>query len=68
MSNRVQIGVIAERDKDGNFLPAQPLYSREDKKMKEQKEKLENEVADFFADAIRHYINGCKKSRINIYD
>ena len=54
----IQIGVIAARDPDGNFLPAQPIYKRATPELEVAQEKAERDIARIFAEKMKQYIDG----------
>lgn len=65
---RVCVGIIAERDAAGNFLPAKPIYrNTDDSKINEATgmTKQEEKSCDLFANAMARYISECKKAGID---
>lgn len=63
----VCIGITALRDpKTGGYLPAVPLYIREEGGAKEAQEALIQDVGRLFADRIRRYQDECKAAGVPV--
>ena len=58
---KIQIGQMAMRDKDGNFLPATPIYEDWSPELEEAEKKMLDDAAKLFCGPMREYIEGCKK-------
>lgn len=63
---RVEVGLIAYRDKDGNFLPARPLYREvPDVDLEDIEDKLEEEFAKvIYAEMKAKGLIGSKKKEV----
>ena len=72
---RVQVGIIADRDENGNFLPARPLYREipdgEYEKMKDSfwlggriplSREAERDMYELFADQIKAHRRAMRKA------
>lgn len=68
----IQVGIIAERDKNGNFLPPQPIYIHKsdgtDAKSEEAQEQVQDcdEFATRMAAKFKQYQNEMRRERKRI--
>ena len=63
----IQVGVTALRDPaTGDFLPAVPLYIKDEDGAEEAQEKLVSDLGRVFALQIKKYMEGCREARVQI--
>ena len=61
----VQVGIIALRSPDGDFLPATPIYKDlpvNERGRTVQEEKATEEISRLLAEKFKEYIDGCRKA------
>lgn len=61
----VQVGIIALRSPDGEFLPATPIYKElpaNERGRTEMEEKETSEISRILAMKYKEYIDGCRKA------
>ena len=61
----VQVGIIALRSPDGEFLPATPIYKDlpvNERGRTVQEEKATEEISRLLAQKFKEYIDGCRKA------
>lgn len=61
----VQVGIIALRSPDGDFLPATPIYKDlpvNERGRTVQEEKATEEISRLLAKKFKEYIDGCRKA------
>ena len=56
MDEYIQIGVIAARDPEGNFLPAVPIYTKRTPEAERQEQEALRPVAKIFAEKLAQYM------------
>ena len=54
----IQIGVIAARDPEGNFLPAEPIYREATPEIEEAVLSTFADIGKVFAEKMKQYIDG----------
>lgn len=62
----VQVGIIALRSPDGDFLPATPIYKDlpvNERGRTVQEEKATEEISRLLAEKFKEYIDGCRKAK-----
>lgn len=62
----IQVGIIAKRDPSGYFHPAVPICKEVEISQREltrQKEQANKELASFFADKFKVYMDGCRAAK-----
>lgn len=60
----VQVGIIALRSPDGDFLPATPIYKDlpvNERGRTAQEERATEEISRLLAQKFKEYIDGCRK-------
>ena len=60
----VQVGIIALRSPDGDFLPATPIYKDlavNGRGRTTREEKATEEISRLLAEKFKEYIDGCRK-------
>lgn len=63
----IQVGVTAMRDPaTGNFLPAVPLYIKEEDGAMESAQNLTQDLGRLLADRMRRYKEGCEAAGIRL--
>ncbi len=61
----IQIGVTALRDpKTGEYLPAVPMYIKNEDEAAEAQAELHKNIGKLFADRMRRYMAGCKEAGV----
>lgn len=61
----VQVGIIALRSPDGDFLPATPIYKDlpvNERGRTTREEKATEEISRLLAEKFKEYIDGCRKA------
>ncbi|MDN0033281.1 hypothetical protein QVN85_10235 [Oscillibacter valericigenes] len=62
----VQVGIMALRSPDGNFLPATPIYKElpvNERGRTAQEEKTTTDISKLLASKYKDYIDGCRAAR-----
>lgn len=68
----IQVGIIAYRKPNGEFLPAKPIYEEipDDQLTKSKTTKQDelacNEIAKLLAHKYKQYVDGCRAEKIRI--
>ena len=63
----IEVGYTALRDPaTGGYLPAVPLYIKAEDGAEEAEQRLINDLGNLFAHQMKAYMDGCKKTGVEV--